>query len=357
MLFCLLLFGLLPAACAAAQPEPTPAPPEQGPLVIYGWSGYLPQSILDAFTAESGIPVEYLIYSDQEEAMQGMHAGNRYDLVILSNVYVPMAVSENLLSELDKEQIPNFRNVAVNFRNLAYDPESRYSIMIQWGTTGLVVRTDRVVEPVTSWGDMWNPAYVGKVGIWPYPTDMIGITLKALGYSYNSEEPQQLNEAEEKLLQLRKNVFFLDPDTSTGAPHLLDDKTVMIYGWTYDAVQAQEQLDTAVWVLPKEGTFLWTDNVTIPRNSLHKEAAEQFINFLLRAEVSAQMVNELSVPTSNEAARAFIKPEILNDPLVYPSTKSLQGAEFRAALSKETQERHAQIWERFLAAEGEPLQQ
>jgi spermidine/putrescine transport system substrate-binding protein len=224
--------------------------------------------------------------------------------------------------------------------------------MIQWGTTGIVARTDRLVEPLTTWDGMWNPAYEGKIGIWPYPTDVIGFTLKSLGYSYNSEDPAELQAALEKLLKLRKNVYFLDPKTSTGVPHLLDDHTAMIYGWSYDAMQAQEVLDTAVYILPEEGTFLWTDNVTIPANSAHKQVAEQFINFLLRPEISAIVVNEMWVSTANEAARAFVKPEILDNPLVYPSTESLRNAEFRVVLSAETRQRHAEIWARFLAAEG-----
>jgi spermidine/putrescine transport system substrate-binding protein len=128
----------------------------------------------------------------------------------------------------------------------------------------------------------------------------------------------------------------------------------MIYGWSYDAMQAQEVLDTAVYILPEEGTFLWTDNVTIPANSTHKQAAEQFINFLLRPEISAIVVNEMWVSTANEAARTFVKPELLDNPLIYPSTASLRNAEFPAVLSAETRQRHAKIWAHFLAEGAEP---
>jgi spermidine/putrescine transport system substrate-binding protein len=312
----------------------------------------MPQDILDDYTAEYGVPIRYIIYSDQQEALDHMVQGEQFDVVVLSNVYVPIAAEQGLLAELPLDTIPNFRNLEANFRNLAYDPENRYSIMIQWGTTGIVARTDRWVEPVTSWDDLWNPAYAGKIGVWPYPTDLIGITLKSLGYSYNSENPAELKEAGEKLLRLRRNIYFLDPTLSTGVHHLLDDKTAMIYGWSYDAMQAQELLDTSVYILPKEGTFLWTDNVTIPANSRQKQEAQRFINFLLRPEISAIVVNEMWVSSANEAARTFVKPEILNNPLVYPAPESLRYAEFPAVLSEETQKIHAEIWARFLAEEG-----
>jgi spermidine/putrescine transport system substrate-binding protein len=325
------------------------------PLVIYGWSGYMPQTILDAFTAEFGMPVDYQVYSDQEEALAALQAGKQFDVVVLSNVHVPRAIRAGLLAEIDHKAVPNIRNLAAGFRNLAYDPESRYSVMIQWGTTGIVARADRLVAPLTAWDDLWNPAYAGKIGVWPYPTDLVGIALKSLGYSANSEDPQELQEAEEKLLRLRKNVFVMDPTLASGVGFLLDDKAVMVQGWSFDAMVAQEELGTLVYVVPKEGSFFWTDNVTIPRNSLHQAAAEQFINFLLRPQVSAEMVNELWVPSSNEAARAFVDPAVLDNPLVYPPAESLQNVEFPGVLSEATLRRHAEIWAKFLAEEG-PLQ-
>ena len=344
------LLAVLLAACGAGT-EPTPAPPPE-PLVVLSWAGYMPQSILDAFEQEYAIPVQFLAYADQDEAIARIQAGEQLDVVILGDAYIPGAVEEGLLAELDFANIPNFRNLGPSFRDLAYDPENRHSIMIQWGTTGLVVRTDRLVQPVTSWADLWNPAYAGRIGVWPYKEELIGIALKSLGYPLTSEDPGQLQAAEEKLLQLRKNVFLLDPNLPTGASFLQDDQTVMIYGWSYDAMQAQKEVAEITYVLPAEGTMIWTDSVTVPANSARQEDAELFINFLLRAEISAQLVNELWIPSPNEAARSFIKPEILSNLLVYPSLDTLKQAEFYSVASEETQKRYDEIWQRFLAAEG-----
>lgn len=346
----LLLTAVLLAACGAAA-EPAPAAQAE-PLVITTWAGYMPQAVLDAFEQEYEIPVQFLAYADQDEAMARMQGGERFDVVVLGDTYIPTAVAQGLLAELEFANIPNFRNLGPSFRDLAYDPENRYSIMIQWGTTGLVVRSDRVAQPVTSWADLWNPAYAGRVGVWPCQEELIGIALKSLGYPVSSEDPEQLQAAEEKLLQLRKNVFLLDPNLPTGASYLQDDQTVMIYGWSYDTMQAQKELGEIAYVLPAEGAILWTDSVTIPAKSARKQDAELFINFLLRPEVSAQLVNELWIPTPNEAARSWIEPEILNNPLVYPPAASLEQAEFPSVVSEETHKRYAEIWQRFLAAEG-----
>jgi spermidine/putrescine transport system substrate-binding protein len=348
VLFCLLL---LAAACTGDwQPTPTPAAPE--PLVVLGWPGYLTQDVLDAFTEEHGVPIQYLNYADQEEALARLRAGEALDVVVLGDAYIPVAVDAGLLAELDFSNIPNFHNLGPNFRDLAYDPENRFSIMFQWGTTGLIVRTDRTTRPVTAWADLWNPAYAGKIGVWPFKEELIGIALKTLGYSINSTDPAELRAAGEKLRQLGKRVYLLDPQLATGAEHLLDDHTVMIYGWSYDALVARRLLPDVEYVIPAEGTVIWSDSVTIPANSRRKEQAEQFINFLLRPEISAQLVNELWIPSPNEAARPYIKPEVLYNPLVYPPMSILENAEFYTEVSAETQRQYEQIWKQFLA-EGE----
>jgi spermidine/putrescine transport system substrate-binding protein len=312
----------------------------------------MPQAILDAYESLSGISVEYVTYTDQEEALARMQAGEQVDVVVLGDTYLAAAIDAGLLAELDYQNIPNFRNLGANFRDLAYDPENRYSIMIQWGTTGIVARSDRLGAPVTSWADLWDPQYAGKIGVWPYSPELIGITLKSLGYSLNTENPTELAAAEAKLLALRSNVYLLDPNAPTGVANLLDERTAMIYGWSFDIREAKAQLDSVVYVLPQEGTILWSDSVAVPASSTRKRAAEAFIDFLLRPQISAQMVNELWICSPNEAARPYIAPEILENPVVYPPDASLQGAEFYAVLSPATEARHAAMWQRFLAAQG-----
>ncbi len=339
-----LMLSLLLTACVI-QAQPTTPPLT---LTLYNWPGYIPQSILDAFTAETGIQVEYEAYDDQEEAMEQLRAGKQVDVAVLDNTYVPIAAAEGLLAELNYANIPNFHYVSPSFRDLAFDPGNRYSITLQWGTTGLVVRTDRVAEPVTSWNDLWDTRYAGKIGIWPYGREMVSVALKSLNYSLNSEDPAELTEAEEKLLALRQNVFLIDPSLPTGESYLIDGQAVMIYGWSYDARKAQAQHAATTYVLPEEGTILWLDNVVIPAGSKHKAAAEQFIDFLFRPEISALMVNELWTAVPNDAAKPFIQPEILENCYVFPSDESLAQAEYLSVISPETEQRYAEIWQRFL---------
>ena len=236
------------AGCSSiGWPAPALVPSTHEPLVFYSWAGYMPQDILDVFQREYGIPVQYVHYRDQDEALEQLRAGKRqFDVAVLGDVHLAAAVNEGLLAELDYQNIPNFRNLGANFRDLTNDPGNLYSIMIQWGTTGIVARSDRLVQPVTAWSDLWNTAYAGRIGVWPYPREVIGITLKSLGYSVNSEDPEELRAAADKLALLRENVYLLDPSSPTGTASLLDDNSVMFFGWSFDAMEAQDELDTAV---------------------------------------------------------------------------------------------------------------
>lgn len=344
-----ILTGLM--ACHPASPAPPLTPlPLAEELNFYNWAGYMPQSVLDGFTTEYGVKVTSHTYETQEQAVEDIKAGKVYDVVVMGSHLVPQLVADGLLAEIDYRNVPNFKNVSANFRDLAYDPGNKHSVLFEWGTSGILVRQDLVDKPITSWADLWDSRYAGKIGLWPLPRSNIGIALKSLGYSFNSEKPEELQVAEARLLQLKPNMFMLDPNLPTAAPFVVSGQAVMVYGWSYDALKARKQNQAVVYVLPEEGIILWGDNLTIPTNSPHKYTAELFINFILRPEISAQLVNQTFIATSNDSAAPFIKPEILHDPIVYPPLEVIKSAEWVLALTPAGQKRYDQIWQRFMDA-------
>jgi spermidine/putrescine transport system substrate-binding protein len=158
-------------------------------LVLYDWPDDIPQSVLDDFTAEYGVQVIYLTYDSMEEAMENIQAGNLYDVAVIENDFLPSLLADNLLAEIDYQNVPNFKNISANFRDLAHDPGNQHSIPYSWGTTGLLVRSDLVEHPVSQWADLWKPGYPGKLAVRAEPLELVGVTLKSLGYSLNSEDP------------------------------------------------------------------------------------------------------------------------------------------------------------------------
>jgi spermidine/putrescine transport system substrate-binding protein len=337
---------------AGPPPLPTPTTPSLAKeLIFYDWEEDMPQSVLDAFTEEYGVKVTYLTYESQDEAKANMDAGEVYDVVVIDNDFIPAFVADGLLAEIDYRNVPNFDNISANFRDLAYDPGNKHSIPFNWGTTGLVVRSDLVEGPVTRWADLWDPRYAGRIALRPDdPTEPIAVSLKSLGYSINSEDPGELERALDHLLEIRRDVHFVGEYAEDAVPMLLSGEAVILVGWSEDVLYGREQNEAITYVLPEEGILLWGDNFVIPANSPRKYTAEVFLNFLLRPEISAQIVNQNYYATPNEAARPFIDPEILNDPAIFPPDEDLANAEVYLPLSPEGDKLRTDMWKQFLGA-------
>lgn len=349
----LLGFGLL-IGCGSqtASPPPTPkATALAGELVFYDWADDVPQSILDAFTQEYGVKVEYLVYESQEEAIENLRSGQRYDVVVMESRFIPTLGRAGLLAELDHHNLLNLKNISANFRDLIYDPGNRYSVPFNWGTTGLVVRSDLAAEPVTRWADLWDPRYAGRIGIWVgQRREVVALTLKSLGYSANSERPAELEAALKRLLELKPRLIVLeDFDLASSVGVMTSGKVVIAMGYAKDVLWGREMNQSIAYVLPEEGALLWGDNFVIPANSPRKHVAELFLNFLLRPEIGAQIANENLYATPNEAAWPFIKPEILGDPVINPPADALKDAEIIMPLSPQGQKLYDDLWSRFMA--------
>ena len=348
-----LLIALVGCAAQAAQ-ESISAPEVAEELVFYDWGEDGIETVFEAFTEEYGVKIKYVTFLSTEEAVENMRAGEVYDVVVMENQFVPALRDEGLLAQIDYSNVPNFKNISANFRDLSYDPSNEHSIPYSWGTTGLVVRSDLVEEPITRWADMWDPRDAGRIVNWnTTPRFMIGATLLTLGYSVNSEEPAELEAALERLLALKPdNIWLNDEDGLTPTPFLQSGEAVMAQGWSEEVWEAEAEGVDVSYVIPEEGTILWGDNFVIPANSPHKYTAELFLDFILRPEISGQIVNANYYPMANEAANEFVDPEILNDPVVYPTNEDMINAELLLPLSPEGEKLYADVWERFLAVDN-----
>ena len=349
-----LALGLL-AACGDPQPPVAGnSPPLATELVFYDWAEDMPQSVLDAFNAEFGVKVIYETYETTEEAIGSLQGGKVYDLMIVDSPFVPGLVSEGLIVEIDPRNVPNIRNISANFRELVFDPGNRYSVTYTWGLTGLIVRADRISQAVTRWGDLWDPGYTGHVLVWDMPRDLLGIALKSLGFSINSEDPAELEAALQHLLALRAGARTTGYAPEVAKSALATGDAVLMPGWAGDLLRARAHGLDVRFVLPAEGSIQWGDNFVIPKSSTRKYTAEVFLNFLLRPEISAQIVNEQFYATANEAAYPFIKPEIRNDPAIFPPLDEVRRAQVIMPLSPSGKALYDRIWQRYLAGPSGP---
>ncbi|MGB8644704.1 MAG: spermidine/putrescine ABC transporter substrate-binding protein [Anaerolineae bacterium] len=349
---CFAISMLLFLMGCAASPTPTPTPaPLPKELAFYDWPDDIPQAVLDAFQKEYGVHITYNSYASQDEAITSLRAGQAGDVIVLENEFVPVATGEGLLAEIDYTRVPNFKNISPNFRDLVYDPGNRHVIPFNWGTTGIVSRSDLVTGTISSWKDLWDEQYAGKVIISSEPRYAIGIALKSLGYSINSEDPIQVNAATARLIELKPRLNLIADDEVQAAPALTSGKAVIGSGYAGTVLRARQDTPAIAYVIPKEGTLLWGDNFAIPLRSAHKEAAELLLNFLLRPEITAQIVNANYYATPNDAARPLLLPEILQDPVIFPPEQDLAKAEIVLPLSPAGKKLYADAWGRFMSAQ------
>jgi spermidine/putrescine transport system substrate-binding protein len=328
--------------------------PQAQEIVFCDYPDDLPQTVLDWFSAETGIKVNYQAYAGGEEAIQMIKEKKNCDVITIGNDYIMELSQAGLLLELNKANLPNLKNISANFRDMVYDPQNLYTVPYIWGTTGLLFRSDLV--QAARWSDLWDPRFQGKIGLWrSEPRDVIGITLKSIGFSVNSENPAEVNAAIDHLIELGPRVIFLDDDNQNSpAPYLKDGKIVMAIGWAGDAIRGRKANPAIRYIIPEEGSLVWGYNFVIPASSLKQEAAEKFLNYILRPEITAEITNSNFYANANQAAFSYIKPEILQDPVIFPSNDLLKKTEICLPLSPEGEKLYDLAWKRFLKTHPKP---
>lgn len=204
---------------------------------------------------------------------------------------------------------------------------------------------------MTRWADLWDPRYAGRILLWDdSPRYMLGPALLTLGYSPNSENRAEMEAALARLIELKPHATWKRGDTDSSAPWLISGEVVMAQGWAYDVTLAREGNPNVSYVLPEEGALLWGDNLAIPSTTRDKYTAELLLNWVLRPEITGQLVNLSYYPMPNDAATPFIEAEILNDPVIYPSNEQMENAVLLLPLSADGEALYEEIWDRFLAA-------
>lgn len=321
ILLVLSVIGL--GSCAGQQ-----APKE---LHLFIWANYIDPEVYKLFQEEFGAKVIEENVDSNETLILKLQAGvTGYDIIMPSDYAVERLARLGLLAQLDLNKIPNFAYISPRFRNLYYDPQNRYSVPYLWGTTGIGYNAQKVETPPISWADLFEPArlerYRGRVSMLDDPREAIGAALKYLGYSVNSTDPQQLEAAKNVLLAQKP--YLARYDSETYDDFLLTGDLVMAHGWSGDFAKAHVENPNIRYVIPREGGVIWADNLAIPKSSKNQELAHKFIDFLLRPQINARIVNFLRYPSPNDAAKAYILPEILNDPSIYPPAEIMEKLEW-----------------------------
>jgi spermidine/putrescine transport system substrate-binding protein len=299
---------------------------------VYMYSEYIDPELPGQFERETGIRLRLDVYEMTEEMMAKLQqAGgvSEYDVVVVSDHAISMLTKLGLLQPLDLARIPNAANVRKEFRNPGFDPEGRYSLPYQWGTVGLMYRKSKLPDPEPTWSLLFDAArQPNSFVLMDSLRDMVGIALKYQGHSLNSRNPAELKAAGELLLKAKKSDRCLGFEGGVGGMNkVLAGAAVLAVVYNGDAVRVAADDDDVAFLLPKEGSVIWFDSMTIPAKAPHVDYAHKFMNFILDARVGAKLSNFNRYATPNEASLPLITPADLGNPAIYPTAEQMKTLE------------------------------
>ncbi|EIJ36314.1 extracellular solute-binding protein [Thiothrix nivea] len=299
-------------------------------VVIYNWTEYIPDGVLEDFTAETGIEVDYSTYDNNETmyAKLKLQQGKGYDIVVPSAYMVSKMREEGLLHPIDKTKLSHFGNLDPKLLDKPFDPGNGYSIPYMWGSTGIAVNA-AAIDPasITGWADLWEPKWKGKLLLTDDLRGIFDMALKKNGFSSNSTNPEEIKVAYQDLQKLMPNVRVFNADAPR-EPFLAGDVNLGMI-WSGEASQAQKENKDIHYIYPKEGASLWVDNLAITAGAENVDNAHKFIDYMLRPKVAKQMVEKLGYSTPNTAARVLVSEAIRNDPIIFPPAEILEKGEFQ----------------------------
>ncbi|NLT94746.1 MAG: ABC transporter substrate-binding protein [Clostridia bacterium] len=334
----LLVAGILLGGCGS-DPKNT--------ITVYNWGDYIDKSILNSFEKEYGIKVIYEEFATNEDMYIKIKAGgSSYDVAIPSDYMIKRMINEDMLHKIDFTNVPNYKYIDERFKNLGFDPNNEYSVPYMWGTVGILYNKTMVDEPVDSWKILWDEKYAGQILMLDSQRDSIGITLKMLGYSLNTKNINELEEAKIKLMEQKPLVLAYVGDEVKDK--MIGGEAALAVVWSGDAVFMKRENPDLEYVIPKEGSNIWYDSIVIPKTSKNKEAAEKFINYLCDPEIAYINADYIGYSTPHTEAVKRLPEEITGDKTLYPGPDDLANSEVFEDLADFLPE-YARIWTEVLA--------
>lgn len=312
------------------------AGPLERALHIFNWSDYIAANTISDFEREFGVHVTYDTYESNEEMVAKLVAGgDDYDIVAPSGYLVPVLVQGGLLQPLDHAVLTNWGNLLPIFANADADPGGRYSMPYQWGTTGVAFRRDMVDAPPAGWEVFADHALRGKLSMLDDGREVLGAMLKWRGHSVNSVDPGELAHARDDALSIRPNLRAFLSATVKG--QLISGDITVAQLWSGDTRQAQAEEPRIEYVIPRQGSMLFTDYLAIPRHAPDRRAAHAFLNYVLRPPVAAAISEQTGYGPANGAAIP-----LMTAPIEPPDAAMLARLEFERDLGAATD-----LWDRM----------
>ncbi|MCK9443867.1 MAG: spermidine/putrescine ABC transporter substrate-binding protein [Tissierellaceae bacterium] len=316
---------------------------------VFNWGDYIDEGVLKEFEKEYGVKVNYSMYATNEDLYVKLkQGGESFDVIFPSDYMIERMVREGMLAKLDKDNIPNLKNIDKSFFGLDYDPDDEYSVPYMWGTVGIIYNKTMVDDVVDSWDILWEEKYKDQIIMLNSQRDTIAVALLKLGYSMNTRNIDELEEAKAELIKQRPLVWAYQGDEVKDT--MVGGEAAFAVVWSGDAVAMIRDNPDLEYVIPKEGTNLWFDDMVIPANAKNKEDAEKFIDFMCRPDIAAKNADYIGYSTPIPEAIDLLPEDMKNSKVAYPSEKEIENTEiFRDPMDIVVE--YDRIWTEVLSGE------
>ena len=324
-----------PAASTAVAPATKPAAAPAGAaqkgdaekkLSLFCWSEYVPQSVIDQFTKETGIEVSVENYASNEEMLAKLLAGGgSYDLIQPSEYVIEALIKEDGLQPIDHAMIPNLANIAPEFQNMAFDPGNKFTVPYMAGLVGIVVNTEIVKDEIKGYKDVFQDKYKKNIVVLDDAREMVSWALNSEGLPINDMSDANLAKAKPILSQWLPLVKVFDSDSPKTA--LLNGDVAIGVVWGGEGAILLSQNPKFKWVVPAEGAHLFVDSLAIPKGAAHVQNAEIFMNFILRPDISKQISDVFPYLNPNMKARELLTEAQRNNPASFPTAEQMSKLE------------------------------
>ncbi len=317
-------------------------------LTLYTWEGMFPQEVLDAFTKETGIEINYAVFDTDETMLAKLEAakGGDYDLVIADDYIIETAVKEGLVQKLDKKKIENFKNINPVYQGQFYDPTDEYTVPYGAGVQTIVYNPETVNVDIKGYADLWDASLADSVGIISNFRVINGMALKVLGESYNTNDIDLIDAAGAKLNELAPNIRLIKDDNLQ--VDLLEGEIQAAVMYTSQVTMAMLENPNLKVVFPSEGIGFGIMGAFIPSKAPNADAAHKFLDYILKSEVSAQCFEYLGYYSTTATADSLIADEFKSF-LTLPSDFKAEDMEMIENISAEASAEHDKVFTEFKA--------
>jgi len=317
---------------------------EQVTINVFNWGDYIDESTIEDFEkAYPNIKVNYQTFSTNEDMYVKIKTGGSpFDVAIPSDYMIKRMLDEGLLNKINMENIPNYKYIDDRFKNLSFDPDNQYSVPYMWGTVGILYNKTMVTDPVDSWEILWNEKYKKQIVMPDSERDAIGVTLKMLGFSMNTKNISELEQARDKLIEQKPLVLSYAVDEVKDM--MIGESAALAVVWSGDAYYCISENENLAYAIPKEGSNYWFDSMVIPSTSKHQKEAELFINFMCETEVAFKNADYIGYATPHKEVMKMLDPDLVSDRNAYPLQEDLANFEIFEYPGDEINKEYNRIW-------------